>query len=400
MPGRRLSLDAARRVALAAQGFGRPRPTTVTMRHVQGVVDQVAQFQIDSINVAVRAQYMPLFARLGPYDRALLDRAAGVSPRRLFEYWGHAACLVDVRLQPALRLRMRAHTLADDRGASRVLAAKPHLLDQILSDVAGTPLTARDIENVEERQRVSWGWNWSEAKHVLEHLFDSGRVAVAGRNSQFERLYGLAEHVLPPAVIATPDPTDAESYDALVRRAARALGVADLRALSTYFYLKRAPVAAAVARLEASGELEQVGVAGLRGPFWLWHEAARPRALRVNALVAPFDSLVFDRDRILDLFGVHYRIEIYTPAAQRQYGYYSYLFVCDEALAARVDLKADRTRGVLIVRSAWLEPGNDADAVAPRLAAELRGMASWLGLADVLIEPAGNLAGRLGRAVG
>ncbi len=401
MPGRRLLPAAARRVALAAQGFGRPRPALVTARHLQRVVDQVAQFQIDSINVAVRAQYMPLFARLGPYDRALLDTAAGRAPRRLFEYWGHAACLVDVNLQPALRMRMRRLTLTRDRGVQRVLAAKPDLLARILADVtASGPLTAREIDNTEERLRDSWGWNWSEAKHVLEHLFDSGRVSVAGRNSQFERLYGLTERVLPPAVLARPDPSDAESHDILVRRAARALGVADLGALASYFYLKRAGVAAAVARLEASGELVPADIAGLPGTYWLWHEASVPRTLRASALVSPFDSLVYDRDRVHALFGVHYRIEVYTPPAQRRYGYYVYLFVCDDAIAARVDLKADRARGVLIVHAAWLEDGQHPDAVAPRLASELRLMASWLGLDDVEVRPLGSLAGRLKAALG
>lgn len=396
MPGA-LSLAQARRIALAAQGFGQPRPGTVTMRHVQRVVDAVAQFQIDSVNVAVRAHYMPLFARLGPYDRALLDRAAGTAPRRLFEYWGHAAALLDVQLQPALRMRMRQPRSWSDRNLARILTAKPELLDQVLANVAASgPLTARDIDNVEVRRKVSWGWNWSEAKFVLEHLFDSGRLSVADRNSQFERRYDLADRVVPAAVLAATDPTDADAHDMLVRRAARALGVADLSALATYFYLKKAPVVASVARLVATGELEPVTVTGLTAPYWLWHEAARPRTIRTQALVSPFDTLVFDRNRVVDLFGTHYRIEIYVPQAQRRYGHYVYLFVCDEAIAARVDLKADRAAGVLLVQSAWLEEGQRADAVAPRLAAELHAMAQWLGLGAVRLTGAGTLAALLG----
>ncbi len=397
MPGRRLSLAAARRIALAAQGFGRPRPASVGMRQVQRVIDEVAQFQLDSINVVVRAQYMPLFARLGPYDPALVDRASGRSPRRLFEYWGHAACLIDVHLQPALRFRMRSW---EQRGetVARILDTKPDLLDRVLADLAaGGPLTARDIENVEERRRDHWGWNWSEAKYVLEYLLDCGRVSVSARNSQFERRYDLTERVLPAAVVAADDLTPHESHQILVRRAARALGVADLTALASYFYLKRAPVRDAVSALEASGELERVEVAGLDRPHWLWHAAARPRAVRTQALLAPFDTLVHERGRVLDLFGVHYRIEVYTPAAQRRYGYYVYLFLCDEAIAARVDLKADRGAGALLVRSAWLEEGSRGDEVAPRLADELRAMASWLGLGGVRVEGPGTLSGRLAR---
>lgn len=400
MPGRRLSRAQACRIALAAQGFGRPRPEAVGPRQVQGVIDRVAQFQIDSINVVVRAHRMPLFSRLGPHDPALLDRAAAEAPRRLFEYWGHAACLLDVELQPALRWAMRRRADRPDAEVRRILAAKPALLDRILADLATGPLTARDIDNVEERRREHWGWNWSEAKHLLEYLFDSGRVAVAGRTPQFERRYALAEDVLPAAVLARPEPGPDQAHDVLVRRAARALGVADLAALASYFYLKRAPVADAVRRLEASGELEPVEVAGLDRPHWRWSGAAVPRSLRTQALVSPFDSLVFDRQRVLDLFGVHYRIEVYTPAADRRFGYYVYLFVCDDAIAARVDLKADRPRGVLLVRSAWVEEGARPDAVAPRLAAELRALASWLGLPEVAAAPAGTLGERLARALG
>nr|NLI49357.1 winged helix-turn-helix domain-containing protein [Propionibacterium sp.] len=398
-PGRRLSAAQARRIALAAQGFGRRRPATVTGRHVQAVIDSVAQFQIDTINVTVRAHYAPLFARLGPYDRGLLDRAADTAPRRLFEYWGHAASLLDVELQPYLRWAMRRRAQQPGADVRRILASKPELVDRILADLASGPLTARSVDNVEERRREHWGWNWSEAKHVLEYLFDSGRVAVAGRNAQFERRYGLAEDVLPAAVLAVPDPSQAGSHDALVRRAARALGVADVGALATYFYLKRAPVAAAVARLARAGELEPVEIEGLDRPHWLWHEAAVPRSLSAQALVGPFDSLVFDRRRLLDLFGVHYRIETYTPAARRRYGYYVYLVLSGDTFVARVDLKADRTRGVLLVPSAWSEEGARPDAVAPRLAAELRSLASWLGLTDVAAVPAGTLGERLVRAL-
>lgn len=185
-----LTLAAARRIALAAQGFGLDRPSGgVTMRQVQAVIDRVAQFQIDSVNVAVRAHYMPLFSRLGGYDPALLDRAAGRAPRRLFEYWAHAACLIDVALQPAFRMAMRRRTAEPGGAVRRILAAKPDLLDRIVADVrASGPLTARQIDNVEERRRDDWGWNWSEAKYVLEHLFDGGTVAAARRNSQFERV--------------------------------------------------------------------------------------------------------------------------------------------------------------------------------------------------------------------
>ena len=397
-----LSLAQARRIALAAQGFGRSRPSgPITLGHLQRVIDRVGQFQIDSVNVAVRAHYMPLFSRLGGYDPALLDRAAGRAPRRLFEYWAHAACLIDVNLQPALRMAMRRRAAGQRGSLARILAEKPELMQQVIDDVGlEGPLSARQIENVETRSRVDWGWNWSEAKHVLEFLFDSGTVGVAGRNSAFERRYDLNERVLPPNVLAQPDPSDEQSYDVLVSRSANALGVADLKALTDYFYLRGEGAKGAVERLETRGELEPVRVAGLRQSFWLAAAARRPRRIEGQALIAPFDTLVHHRPRVLQLFGVHYRIGIYTPAAQRDYGYYVYLFLADDQIVARVDLKADRSAGVLLVQSAWLEPHAEhrRAEVAVRLLAELRLMAQWLGLSDVVVQPQGTLSVALGEA--
>lgn len=400
----RLTLAQARRIALAAQGFGRPRPSgAVTMRHVQQVIDRVGQFQIDSVNVAVRAHYMPLFSRLGPYDRGLLDGAAGRGPRRLFEYWAHAACLLDVRLQPALRMAMRRRADRERTALSRILTAKPQLLDRVLDDVSGNgPLSARQIENDEVRSRVDWGWNWSEAKYVLEYLFDSGVVGVARRNSAFERLYDLNERVLPGSVLGLPDPSDDESYDTLVARSAQALGVADAKALVDYFYLKGPEGAAAIARLAERGDLEPVTVAGLPQQFWLHAAAKRPRAVPGQALIAPFDTLVHHRPRVLQLFDVHYRIEIYTPAAKHTYGYYVYLFLADDQIVARVDLKADRVGSdALLVQSAWLEPHAESRRaeVAARLADELALMANWLEVSGVQVLPKGTLAGDLAAAI-
>ncbi|MFT3861215.1 winged helix-turn-helix domain-containing protein [Micropruina sp.] len=390
-----LSLAQARRIALAAQGFWRPRPESVTMRQVQRVIDTVGQFQIDSVNVAVRAHYMPLFSRLGSYDVGLLERAAGQAPRRLFEYWGHAACLIDVNLQPAFRMAMRRRQGLEREAVQRIVTTKPGLLDQVLDDVTRRgPLTARQINNEEVRRTDNWGWNWSEAKYLLEHLFDAGVLGVAGRNSAFERLYDLNHRVLPPSVLALPDPSDDTSYDTLMARAANALGVADRKALIDYFYLRDAPATAAIERLQASGTLEPVTVAGLPQQFWLASGARRPRRIEGQALIAPFDTLVHHRPRVLQLFGLHYRIGIYTPAAQRDYGYYVYLFLADDEIVARVDLKADRAAGVLQVLSAWLEPHGERrrSEVASRLLAELRLMAQWLGLPDVRVHHAGTLA--------
>ena len=387
-----LSAAQARRIMLAAQGFGRQPVGAVTARQLQRVVDSVAQFQIDSVNVAVRAHYMPMFARLGNYDRGVLDRAGNVAPRRVFEYWGHAACLLDVELQPALRFRMDANRAKPWHAMSRVLAEHPGLLDKVMGQVAERgPLTARQVEHDEQRTPGSW-WNWSSVKSALEWLFYIGELSSAGRNTQFERRYDLPERVLPASVFAAPSPSEEEARLILARRAAAALGVFTQKWLAEYFYTDRLGTAAALDALVASGEVEPVEVRGWSAPAYLWTQASRPRKLSVDALVAPFDTLVFDRDRLLDTFDVHYRIGLYTPRADRVHGYYVYLFVMDDVIAARVDLKADRKTGRLLVQSAWLEDGAPAAETAARLAAKLREMADWLGLTDVVVGETGTLA--------
>ncbi|MCC6498613.1 MAG: YcaQ family DNA glycosylase [Propionibacteriaceae bacterium] len=392
-----LTLAQARRIALAAQGLGRRPAGPVTTRQVQGVLDRVAQFQIDSVNVAVRAHYMPLFSRLGPYDRSLLDRAGNRAPRRVFEFWGHAASLIDVNLQPALRFRMAAHAARPWEAMRRILAEQPGLPAKMLDQIAERgPLTAREVEHEQERTPGGW-WNWSDVKSALEWLFYTGELTSAGRNSQFERRYDLPERVLPKAVVDAATPTVEEARLELVRRAASALGVATEVCLADYFRTDRSATREAIATLLAGGELEQVAVHGWNRPTYLWHESARPRKLVVDALVSPFDSLVFERRRLLDLFGIHYRIGLYTPAEQRVHGYYVYLFVMDDRIAARVDLKSDRASSTLQVQASWLEPDAPEAQTAARLAAELRRMAHWLGLAEVLVKPVGTLSAALGQ---
>lgn len=362
------------------------------------MIDRVAQFQIDSVTVVVRAQRMPLFSRLGSYDDALLSRAAERPPRRLFEYWGHAASLIDVQLEPVLRHRMAA--VGDGwPEIRRIRDAHPGLAERILAQIERSgPLTARQIDHQEAREPGSW-WNWSQAKHLCEWLFASGRIAVAGRTAQFERRYDLAERVLPGPIRSLPTPGAEEADQLLVERAARALGVATLGCLADYFRTPRVRTRRAVDALVASGQLRRMSVDGWTDDAFLWHEARIPRRLDGDALVSPFDSLVFERRRLAELFGVHYRIGLYTPAAQRSHGYYVYLFVMDERVAARVDLKADRPASSLVVRSAWLEPDAPESETAGRLAVSVRRMASWLGLESIRVDHLGTLQAALRRAV-
>lgn len=395
---RTITAAQARRIALSAQGFGSDRDRSVTMRQVQQVISQVAQFQIDSVNVCIRAHYMPLYARLGSYDRELLDRAVNARPRRVYEFWGHAASMIDVKLAPAFRFRGEEHRSRPWNMMREVLESKPELIQKVYDQVAERgPLTSRQIEHDQERTKGPW-WDWSEAKSALEWLFYTGELSSAGRNAQFERRFDLPERVLPAVIHSTPTPREDEARIELARRAAAALGVFSEAGLAEYFYTDRRKTGTALAHLIATGEVEPVTVAGWSRPGHLWSAAARPRKVHTDALVAPFDSLVFDRERLLETFGVHYRIGLYTPKAQRVHGYYVYLFVMDDRIAARTDLKADRKRSRLLVQSAWLEPGSDETETARRLAAELHRFAEWLELADVAIAGIGDLADALGGA--
>ena len=370
------------------------------MRDVQVTIDRLAQFQIDSVNIVARAHYLPLFSRLGPYDVELLHRAAQRPPRRLFEYWGHEASLIDVRLQPALRWRMAAAAEQARERLDKIRAEHPQLVDDVRAELSGRgPLTAREIEHQEERRHDHWGWNWSSVKTCLELLFWTGEITAAGRNRQFERQYDLTERVLPPEIVAQPTPSRDEADVALVRRAAQALGIATTRCLADYFRMSTARAGAAVAGLVEAGELVPVAVPGwAETGVYLWHAARVPRQIRARALLSPFDSLVFERRRLEQLFDFRYRIEIYVPPAKRVYGYYVYPFLLDSAMVARVDLKADRARAVLRVNSAWLEPGADPGETCAALGDELVAMAGWLGLDGVEVVPLGDLGPRLASA--
>jgi uncharacterized protein YcaQ len=394
----RLSLRAARRIALHAQGFGDRRPTGAPdRRHLRRVVGRTALLQMDSVNVFERAHYLPAYSRLGPYDRALVDRAAYRS-RDLFEYWGHEASLLPVATHPLLRWRMaRAEALEEGWGRTRqIVRDAPGFVAQVLQRVADEgPVTAGQLHEG-EHLGGPW-WDWSGTKVALEHLFWSGRVTTATRRG-FERVYDLTERVLPASVLTLPTPDRAEAQRELVRIAARAHGVATEGDLRDYFRLRADEGAAAVRSLVEDGELLPVDVEGWRTPGLLWPAAHLPRRIAASTLLSPFDPLVWERSRTRRLFDFDYRIEIYVPAARRVHGYYVLPFLHEEALRARVDLKSDRQAGVLRVRAAWLEPGSDTADTALALAAELGRAASWQGLGEVVVEPRGDLAGALSAA--
>ncbi|HEU5006041.1 MAG TPA: winged helix-turn-helix domain-containing protein [Jatrophihabitantaceae bacterium] len=400
----RLSAAQARRIALAAQGFAEPRPSgRIDARHIRKVLERIGVLQLDSVNVFCRTHYMPLFSRLGPYPRDLLDKLAahtsGPIRRELFEYWAHEASLVPVELQPLLRWRMERASAEAWGGMQRVARDNPELLEQVFDLVSEQgPLRAGDTGIERAPRRAGQMWNWHDGKVALEFLFWAGRVTAA-RRVNFERLYDLPERVLPREVIATPTPSKEDAQRELVRIAARAYGVATEPDLRDYFRLPHGDSKARVAELVDAGELLPVEVTGWNAPAYLWPGTRLPRRVAARALLSPFDSLVWFRERTERIFNFRYRIEIYTPAHKRVHGYYVLPFLLGEALVARVDLKSDRQAGVLRVQGAYLEDGADPYDTARELAAELAITAQWLGLDGVRVAGRGDLAHDLTKAL-
>jgi uncharacterized protein YcaQ len=401
----RLSAAAARRIALAAQGFGRPRPARPpSVNQIATLVRQLGVLQLDSVNVFSRAHYMPIFSRLGPYDRSRLDRIAGHGTgkidRRLVEYWAHEASLIPVELHPLFRWRMADVDREAWGSISRIARDQPDLVAETLQLVAEQgPIRGRDTGAVRPPSRAGHMWNWHEGKVALEYLFFTGQVTAA-RRVNFERLYDTTENVLAAEIRDRPTPPVAEAQRQLVRVAAQALGVATEPDLGDYFRLPRSVSKERVAELAATGELIPVEVEGWTAPAYLWPAARRPRRVNARALLSPFDSLIWFRQRTERLFGFRYRIEIYTPAAKRVHGYYVLPFLLGDALVARVDLKSDRQRGALLVQGAFAQDGVDPAHVAAELATELRLVADWLGLDQVSVAGRGDLSAELAASVG
>lgn len=400
-----LAAAQARRIAVAAQGFTDRKPSAaVTRAHLKRLISRIQVLQLDSVSVAVRAHYAPVFSRLGPYDRTVLDRAAwshsARSPRLLVEYWAHEAALMAVEDWPLLRWRMRQWP--HGRWGSAIVRANPQLVTGVTAAVGELgPATAGQIEEhlAAASGRAGKGpwWNRSDTKWVAEALFASGVLTTATR-AGFARHYDLVENVLPPQVLAV-EVDDEEAIRELVRRAAGALGVATEADLRDYFRLSAAQVKPAIATLVAAGELEPVAVEGWDAAAYLRAGQSIPRTDRGTALLCPFDPLIFFRPRVQRLFDFFYRIEIYTPAPKRQYGYYVWPFLLDGELVGRVDLKADRQQGALHVVGAFAEAGQSRARVAKALVAELTSMASWLGLSGVSVGERGDLAAELRRRV-
>ncbi|MFR0688089.1 winged helix-turn-helix domain-containing protein [Enterobacterales bacterium AE_CKDN230030158-1A_HGKHYDSX7] len=400
-----LSLKQARRLALAAQGFTLRRPNgEVQRRHVRALLERLGVLQIDSVNALVRSHYLPLFSRLGNYSPVLLEEAAwsGGRHRRLFEYWGHEASLLPLELYPLMRWRMRR--AAEGRGIYQQLARfgreQQPVIRRVLDAVRQQGALGAGSLTTREERAGPW-WDWSDEKHALEWLFAAGEVTVAGRKG-FERLYDLPERVLPSTLLAQAELDEAEAQRQLLLHSAQALGVATEKDLRDYFRLEPADSKARLAELVEAGELLAVQVQGWQAPAYCLADSVIPRKVRASALLSPFDSLVWERARTERLFDFRYRLEIYTPQHKRIYGYYVLPFLFDEHLAARVDLRADRASGRLVVHAVHEEEKGLSEEGHAALAQQLGEMAAWLGLEQVAVtcrRPSGErLQGLLARA--
>jgi uncharacterized protein YcaQ len=400
-PGRiagveQISQQQARRIALTAQGFGDPLPKgAVDARHLRRSLARTQITQIDSVNVFARAHLMPAFSRLGPWPVPLLDELA-FRRRELFEYWGHEASYLPMAVHPLMRWRMaRAEALEEGWGGPlRVFKERPDFVASLLKRLEAEGPSGAGALREAPRGKGSW-WAWDDVKRGLEYLFWSGRVSTSRRTNGFERLYDVSERVIPTDVLALPTPSREDAQRELLLISARAHGVGTEKDLRDYFRLRPDEGRVALASLVEAGQLVPVQVEGWKNPAYLHPDAVLPRWVRRSALLSPFDPLVWERSRTQRLWGIDYRIEIYVPAPKRVYGYYCLLFLQDEAIRARVDLKADRKAGVLRVLASWREPEALPGSTAEGLAADLVRAAGWLGLSGVVVEDRGDLAREL-----
>ena len=375
-----LSIADARRIALAAQDFDTARPKTkATQRHVDALISRLGVIQIDSVNVLVRSQELPLFSRLGNHNRNAIPKAT--EAQKLFEYWGHEAAHLPVDLHPLFRWKMEAARLGKAKhwGLTSFYEENKAFVKRTLKHVATNgPTTSRELSTRTEK-KGTW-WDWDEAKVALEYLFLTGQLMSRGRGTDFARIYNTPERVLPEDVLNAPTPSEHDARKQLLVRSAIAQGVSTASDLADYYRQKPTTVKPLIVELVAEGELHEVAVEGWTEKAFVHRNAKLPKQLHATALLSPFDSLVWCRPRNERLFNFHYRIEIYTPKEKRKFGYYVLPFMMDSQMVGRVDLKADRANAQLLALSVHTEKGIKRSEINDALSVELDAMAAWLGL--------------------
>ena len=388
MKNSEIPLCEARQIVLAAQGFGNRsligQPESVSLAET---ATQLGAIQIDSVNVVVRSHYMPLFSRLGPYPMRSLDELVR-HQRSLFEYWGHEASLMPISLYPLFRHRME--NAKPNSRVAHLLDSAPDYIESVLREIQDRgPLIVSELGD--PGQRTGPWWGYSNGKIALEWLFATGRLAIAGRRN-FARVYDLAERVIPSEYLNAPTLPPKDAIRELLRISAKALGIGTEKDIADYYRIRPQVVRELLRELEEDGQLVRVSIAGWNEPTYIHSGAVVTDNVEATALLSPFDSLIWNRDRTERLFGFRYRIEIYVPQAARQFGYYVMPFLMGGQLVARVDLKADRQQATLVVKSAHLEEGQDSGQVASELAPQLKAMSQWLGLGQVKVSRSGNLS--------
>jgi uncharacterized protein YcaQ len=400
-----MSSAEARRLALESLGFNITKPRRATIAHVRATANRLGAIQVDSVNVLARAHYLPVFSRYGPYPQAALDELTH-GTRELFEYWGHAACLLPIDLFPLLRWRMDSQI----EGWSGINQKRKDYIQAVYDEIAERgPIAAGDI-SIAGKSTGPW-WGWSDGRRAVEFLFRQGRLAVAGRH-HFERLYDLTERVIPASVLATPAVTARDAKKELLVRATRAMGVGTAKDIAQYFHVDgwwdrsspdgRRPIVKTQPlfdELEEERRIERVKVEHWKQPAYVVPGALIPKSVDARAIVSPFDPLMWERSWTRAVFGFEYQIEIYVPAPKRVYGYYVLPFLMGDRFAARVDLKADRKASTLLVHAVYREPDRNETEVAAALGEELRSVARWLSLESISVAKKGNLAAALRRAL-
>ncbi|HLK50355.1 MAG TPA: crosslink repair DNA glycosylase YcaQ family protein [Bryobacteraceae bacterium] len=373
-----LSLQEARRLALAAQGFDQARPPRATAVHLRRTIRRLGLLQIDFVNVVCAAHYMVPFSRVGPYDRKVFETLV-YKTGEFAEHWAHEISIIPVETWPLLRYRRETDRVRP-WGFARVLEERAEYAGWVLEEVRRRGMLAADDLPAPDgaELRLPGAWIRTIQRGVLEAHFVRGNLAAAARRADFSRVYALAERLIPEKHRCRQVEYD-EGRRALLLQAARAHGVGTAKDLADYF---RMPVRDAVPRLRElvdSGKLLEARVEGWREPAYLDPKAKLPPRVDAAALLSPFDPLIWCRPRVQRLFGFEYRLEVFVPPGKRKYGFYVLPFLLGESLVARVDLKADRAQGRLQVLGTWFE-GRKTAAVDGALRGELRVLGEWLGL--------------------
>jgi uncharacterized protein YcaQ len=371
-----LSNLEAKAIALDSLGFAGSKPTTVLE-----VFDRTNLLQVDSVNVFERAHYMPLFSRIGNYQKAELDDLMGGFNPKLIEYWAHEASIIKTDELPLFHWRMSDNRYRDwDEKLGQMIVAELK---------ARGPLTTSDFEHPEHERKGPW-WGWSDVKRTLERMFFCGALVSGGR-TKFKRIYALPEQVLPSKLMENP-PSKSEAQKQLLVKSAASHGIGSQKDLADYFRLRSSELTNLLHELVEEGRLLKAQVDGWQVDAYVSPQAnLSATAHRATTVLSPFDPVCWNRDRTSRIFGFDYKIEIYVPEPKRQFGYYSLPLLHNGDLIARLDLKSNRQENTLQVKSAWAEDARVSKFPTSAVIKHLEQVAKWQGLQNLEAFDKGNV---------